>query len=138
MPGIDAARVEAAVRAAEKRTSGELRVAVARFFLGRDVQRAAERTFERLRMHRTRRRNAVLIFLAPLGRRCAVVADSAAHAAVEPAFWQGVVDKLIARFRAGDLTGGLETGIQEIAERLSGPFPFEPGDADELPNTVAR
>ncbi len=138
MRGIQTARVEAAIRAAERRTSGELRVAVARFFLGRDVQRAAQKTFERLGMHRTKRRNGVLIFVAPLGRRCAVVADTAAHGAVEPTFWDGVVQKLVARFRTGDLTGGLEAGVQEIAERLAGPFPFEPGDVDELPNKVTR
>ncbi len=138
MRRIDTARVEAAIRAAERRTSGELRVAVARFFLGRDVRRAAEKTFDRLGMHRTKRRNGVLIFVAPLGRRCAVVADSGAHAAVEPAFWDGVVTKLVTQFRGGQLTAGLEAGIQEIGERLSGPFPFEPGDVDELPDTVAR
>jgi uncharacterized membrane protein len=138
MKGIDSARVEAAIRAAEARTSGELRVAVARFFLGRDVRRAAERTFERLAIHRTKRHNGVLIFVAPLGRRCAVVADEGAHAVVDATFWSGVVDRLLDRFRAGDLTGGLEAGIREIADRLSGPFPFEPGDVNELPDTVAR
>ena len=138
MKGIDSARVEAAIRAAEARTSGELRVAVARFFLGHDVRRAAEKTFDRLGIHQTKRRNGVLIFVAPLGRRCAVIADEGAHGVVDPAFWGAVVDRLLDRFRAGDLTGGLETGIQEIAERLSGPFPREPGDVNELPDTVAR
>ncbi|HVV16843.1 MAG TPA: TPM domain-containing protein [Polyangia bacterium] len=137
MKGIDSARVEAAIRAAEARTSGELRVAVARFFLGHDVRRAAEKTFARLGIHRTKRGNGVLIFIAPLGRRCAVVADEGAHGAVDPAFWGSLVDRLLDRFRAGDLTGGLESGIQEIADRLSGPFPCEPGDVNELPDTVA-
>jgi uncharacterized membrane protein len=138
MKRIDTARVEAAIRAAERRTSGELRVAVARFFLGRDVQRAADKTFARLGMHRTKRRNGVLIFLAPLGRRCAVVADAGAHGAVDPGFWPELVGKLVERFRAGDPTGGLEAAIQEIADRLAGPFPFEPGDVNELPDDVAR
>ena len=106
MKGIDSARVEAAIRAAEARTSGELRVAVARFFLGHDVRRAAEKTFHRLGIHRTKRRNGVLIFVAPLGRRCAVIADEGAHGAVDPTFWGDVVDRLLDRFRAGDLTGG--------------------------------
>ncbi len=137
MKRLDAARVEAAIRAAERRTSGELRVAVARFFLGRDVQRAADKTANRLGMQRTKHRNGVLIFLAPLGRRCAMVADTGAHAAVDPAFWPEVVRKLADRFRAGDPTGGLEAAIQEIADRLAGPFPFEPGDVNELPDRVA-
>jgi uncharacterized membrane protein len=136
MNRLDSRRVEAAIRAAEQRTSGELRVAVARFFLGRDVQRAAHRTFARLGMHRTRHRNAVLIFVAPVGRRCAVVADQGAHAAVDEPFWASVVEKMVARFRTGDLTGGVEAGIWEIGERLSLAFPVEPGDINELPDTV--
>ena len=138
MNRIDAGRVEAAIHAAERRTSGEVRVAVARFFLGRDVQRAAHRTFARLGMDRTKHRNAVLIFVAPVGRRCAVVADAGAHAAVDAAFWPAVVEKMVSRFRAGDLTAGVEAGIQEIAERLAGPFPLEPGDVNELPDTIVR
>jgi len=138
MKPIDAARVETAIRAAERRTSGELRVAFARFFLGRDVQAAAQRTFARQGMNRTKLRNAVLIFVAPVGRRCAIVADEGAHAAVEPAFWASVVAKMVARFRAGDLTGGVEAGIQEIGDRLAGPFPVAPGDVNELPDTVVR
>jgi uncharacterized membrane protein len=138
MKPIDARRVEAAIHAAERRTSGELRVAFARFFLGRDVQRAAQRTFARLGMHRTKLRNAVLIFIAPVGRRCAIVADEGAHAVVAPTFWTSVVEKMVSQFRAGDLTGGVEAGIQEIGEQLAGPFPIQPGDVNELPDTVVR
>jgi len=138
MKPIDSARVEAAIRAAERRTSGELRVAFARFFLGRDVQRAAQRTFARLGMDRTRLRNAVLIFVAPVGRRCAIVADEGAHAAVDATFWASVVEKMVSRFRSGDLTGGVEAGIQEIGDRLAGPFPIAAGDVNELPDTLVR
>ena len=34
---------------------------------------------QRLRMHRTKRRNGVLIFVAPLGRRFAIIADEGMH-----------------------------------------------------------
>lgn len=138
MRPIDAARVEAAIRAVERRTSGELRVAFARFFLGRDVQRAAQRTFARLGMGRTKLRNAVLIFVAPVGRRCAIVADEGAHAVVEPTFWTSVVDKMVAEFRTGDLTAGVEAGIQEIGQHLASRFPIQPGDLNELPDTIVR
>ena len=47
-----------------------------------------------------------------------------------------VVDKMVARFRAGDLTGGVEAGIHEIGERLADRFPIEPGDINELPDTI--
>ena len=49
---MDAERVRAAIEAAERRTSGEIRVSVSRYFWG-DLRAAAELAFERLRMHET-------------------------------------------------------------------------------------
>ena len=40
--GIDLDRIEAAIRSAERRTSGQVRVAVARFYFWGNVRRAAE------------------------------------------------------------------------------------------------
>ena len=50
---IDAPRVQRAIAAAERRTSGEIRVSVSPFFWG-DVRHVAERAFERLGMTATR------------------------------------------------------------------------------------
>jgi uncharacterized membrane protein len=57
---------------------------------------------------------------------------------VEATFWTSVVEKMVARFRAGDLTAGVEAGIQEIGDRLAGPFPIQAGDVNELPDTIVR
>ena len=62
--GIDAGRIEEAIRRAERRTSGEIRVSVSRFFWG-DVHRVADRAFARLGMSATRQRNGVLFFIVP-------------------------------------------------------------------------
>ena len=77
--GIDVGVVEDAIRAVEQRTSGEIRVALARFWFWGDVRRSAEKTFMRLHVDRTRRRNGVLIFLAPWRRRLAVIGDVGAQ-----------------------------------------------------------
>jgi uncharacterized membrane protein len=134
--GIDLDRVEAAIRAAEGGTSGEIRVAVARFYFWGDVRRAAEAAFARLKMHRTRRRNGVLLYLAPRRRRFAVIGDAGVHERVTDAFWSQISRTLEAELQAGELTVGLEHAIATIGGRLAEHFPPDPHDTNELSDRV--
>ena len=143
--GIDLGAVEEAVRLAERRTSGEIRVALARFYFWGDVRRAAERAFGRLGMDRTRERNGVLIFVAPWRRRFALLGDQGIHQRLEPTFWDDLARPLSAALRAGDLTGGLTRAIATIGDRLATHFPLPAAEAgagagsgaNELPDRVA-
>jgi uncharacterized membrane protein len=134
--GIDLDRVEAAIRTAERGTTGEIRVAVARFYFWGDVRRAAEAAFARLGMHRTRRRNGVLLYLAPRRRRFAVIGDAGIHERVTDAFWSEISRTLGRDLQAGELTGGLEHAIATIGDRLAEHFPPDPSDTNELPDRV--
>ena len=137
--GIDVRAVEAAVRAAELRTSGELRVCISRFYFWGDVRRAGERAFRHLKMERTRHRNGVLLFVVPLRRRFVVLGDVGIHQLVAPGFWSDVAARLGAAFKAGERTGGLERAVAEIGEALAARFPPAPGpNVNELPDEVAR
>lgn len=133
---IDVPRIEEALRAAERRTSGEIRVSLAPLFWG-SVSRAAERAFHRLGMTATRERNGVLIFVAPARHRFTVLGDEGIHARVGQDFWERVAQILSEHFRAGDFTTGLVEGIREIGERLAEHFPSAgPRDENELPDEV--
>ncbi|HXT97241.1 MAG TPA: TPM domain-containing protein [Polyangia bacterium] len=134
--GIDVGRVEAAIAAAERVTSGEVRVAISRFYFWGDVRRAADAAFARLHMGRTRHRNAVLVFVAPRLRRFAVLGDVGIHERVTPAFWTEVARDLEATFKKGDLTAGIERAVATIGERLAEHFPPDPATGNELPNRV--
>jgi uncharacterized membrane protein len=134
--GIDLGRVEQAIRAVERRTSGQVRVAVARFYFWGDVRRAADAAFARLRMHRTRRRNAVLLFVAPRRRRFAVIGDAGIHEHVSDRFWSQISEFLETDFRTGDLTSGIEHAIATIGDRLAEHFPPDPAGDNELPDRV--
>ncbi|MFO1487862.1 MAG: TPM domain-containing protein [Verrucomicrobiota bacterium] len=68
--------IVAAIRAAELQTSGEIRVFVSRKNVS-DAVTAAQAEFARLEMHRTRERNGVLIYVAPLSQTFAVIGDRA-------------------------------------------------------------
>ena len=134
--GIDLDRIEAAIRSAERRTSGQIRVAVARFYFWGSVRRAADAAFARLRMSQTRRRNAVLLFVAPRLRRFAVIGDAGIHERVNDEFWSQISDALQADFRGGDLTAGLLHAIDTIGDRLAEHFPPDPIGDNELPDRV--
>ncbi len=130
-------RVEAAIRAAEGRTSGEIRVLISRKVRGEPLEAARER-FARLRMHETAERNAVLILLAVASRRFAVLGDEGIHRVVGQAGWDHLRDGMAERFRGGDFAGGLVYGVEGVAEVLREHFPWREGDVDELPNEVAE
>jgi uncharacterized membrane protein len=133
---IDSERIEEAIRQAERRTSGEIRVSVSRFFWG-DVERVAERAFDRLGMRNTRERNGVLFFLVPARRRFAVVGDEGIHAKVGQDFWERVAAAVSEHLRAGDFTLGLVHGVETVGEQLALHFPFDPAsDTNELANEV--
>jgi uncharacterized membrane protein len=134
--GIDLDRIEAAIRSAERRTSGQIRVAVARFYFWGSVRRAADAAFARLRMNQTRRRNAVLLFVAPRLRRFAVVGDAGIHERVSDAFWTQISGILQTDFRGGDLTAGLLHAIDAVGDKLADHFPPDPIAENELPDRV--
>jgi uncharacterized membrane protein len=135
--GIDVARIEAAIRQAEERTSGEIRVAVSRFYFWGDVRFAAQGAFSRLHMERTRHRNGVLIFVAPRRRQFVVLGDVGIHARAGEAAWAAIAGVMGAEIQRGDLTAGLERGIAEIGERLAKYFPPDSSrDANELSNEL--
>lgn len=133
---IDDDRVKAAIAAAEKQTSGELRVSVSRFFYG-SVRRAAERAFNRLGMRATRDRNGILFFVVPSRRRFAVLGDEGIHRKVGQEFWDKLVAAMSGDFREGKFNEGLIRGIGECGRLLAAHFPYEgERDVNELPDDI--
>ena len=72
-------RIIQAIRDAESKTSGEIRVFIQRGKFETDPLAVAQKKFQRLGMDKTRGRNAVLIFVAPRSRKFAVIGDQAIH-----------------------------------------------------------
>lgn len=130
---IDSARVQAAIEDAEARSSGEVVVSIAEFFLG-NVPRAAHEALERLGVTRTRLRNGVLLFVAPARRRFEILADVGIHAKVASGFWDRVAAALGKRFAAHEYTEGLVEAIEMIGAELALHFPRGPHDINELPD----
>jgi len=134
-PAIDHARVVAAIAAAERRTSGEIRVLLARK-KAPDPVATAQRHFERLGMTRTQARNGVLIFLAPRSRTFAVIGDTAVHEKCGNAFWRLLAAAMELHFKRGEFTEGLVHGIERAGALLAEHFPRGADDRNELPDEI--
>jgi uncharacterized membrane protein len=135
---LDEAAVEAAIARAETRTSGEIRVSIAGFFIG-SSRRLAERAFQRLGLHATRERNGVLLLIVPARRAVVVLGDEAIHAHVGDAFWTAVAARVGTRFRDGHFTQGVVEAVDTIGEALARHFPANPEGGDnpnELPDAI--
>jgi len=139
LQALDHDRIVAAIREAEGRSRGQVRVHVASHAV-EDVQEAAARHFEALGMTKTAERNGVLLFVAPPSRSFAVVGDTAIHERLGPEFWRDVAAAMEADFRAGLYTDGIVKGVARVGEALAAHFPREAGRADvnELPDDVSE
>lgn len=134
---LDNDRLVAAIRAAEARSRGELRVHVTNQ-RPPEVERAARAQFEKLEMTRTALRNGVLIYVAPRSQTFAVIGDTGIHERCGPDFWTGIAAAMEADFRAGRFTDGIVKGVEAAGGELAKHFPREgpSPDVNELSDDV--
>ena len=134
---LEDARIVEAIREAELRSSGEVRVYVSDASVD-DPVAAAREQFARMGMHATAQRNGVLIYVAPRSRNFAIVGDDAVHARCGETFWRDVAGAMSRHFAIDHPTEAIVLGIRKAGELLSNHFPCRPGDRNELPNEVMR
>lgn len=129
-------RIVKAIREAESKTSGDIRVFIQRGKWSADPVIFAQKKFRRLGMHKTRERNAVLIFVAPRAHKFAVVGDTAIHEKCGEQFWQYVVDGMRVHFQNEKFTHALIEAVNEVGKVLATHFPRTSPHANELPDDV--
>lgn len=132
----DEAKIIAAIQAAEKNTSGEIRVHLHEK-IDKTLMKDAQSAFKKMGMHRTAGRNGVLIFLVPLQKQFAILGDQGINQVVPENFWDSVKDKMQAQFRAGNFVAGVCEGIHEVGEQLKSYFPYQDDDQNELPDEIS-
>lgn len=126
-----------AIAAAEKNTSGEIRVHIENHSEKPPLERAQE-VFAFLDMHKTQARNGVLFYVAVQDRSFAIIGDEGIDKAVEGDFWDYTKDVVIGHFKEGRFARGLTEGILRAGDRLKQYFPYSENDRDELPNEISK
>lgn len=129
-------RIVRAIRDAESKTSGEIRVYIQRGKLQRDPLVAAREKFQTLEMDKARHRNAVLIFVVPRAHKFAVVGDAGIHEKCGEQFWQRVAETIHNGFRENQFTEGMHDAIRIIGDELATHFPPTSTSSNELPDDV--
>jgi uncharacterized membrane protein len=133
---LDHDRIIEAIRGAESKTSGEIRVYIQRGKFETDPVMLAQKKFQRLGMYKTRERNAVLIFVAPRAHKFAVVGDQAIHEKCGEQFWQHVVDGMRVHFQNEKFSHALTEAVNEVGKVLAAHFPRTSANANELPDEI--
>jgi uncharacterized membrane protein len=133
---LDHERIVQAIRDAEAKTSGEIRVYIQRGKLSRDALTSAQEQFQRLGMQNTRDRNGVLIFVAPRAHQFALVGDEGIHRKCGDELWQSVVAKMGDHFRSERFSDALVDAIHDVGAVLAKHFPRRGNDSNELPDAV--
>jgi len=129
-------RIVAAIRDAESKTSGQIRVFIQRGKLEVDPLIAAQEKFHRLEMHKTSDRNAILIFVAPRAHKFAVVGDKGIHEKCGESFWQRLVDGMREHFQNEKFSHALVEAIEEAGKALAAHFPRRTTSSNQLPDNV--
>jgi len=125
-----------AIATAELNTSGEIRLHMEdRCKI--DVLDRAAYIFEKLEMHRTAQRNAVLFYLAVKDRRFAILGDAGINQVVPENFWDAIKEIMLGYFKEGNFTDGLSTGILMAGEQLKTNFPYQSDDVNELSDEIS-
>lgn len=128
-------RIVAAVKEAEKQTSGEIRLFIEPRCKGEVLDRAAF-IFHKLGIHNTKHRNGVLFYIAHADRQFAIIGDAGINAVVEDNFWDNIKEEMQRHFAEGKFADGLINGISQSGEALKKYFPHETGDINELPDEI--
>lgn len=132
----DELRIVEAIREAEGRTSGEIRVFIeSRCRFVDPVDRAAE-VFFGLQMEKTEDRNGVLLYVAMKDHQLAIFGDEGIHRIVGTDFWKVEVAKILNAFNAAHHVDGIIEIVGDIGTVLVEHFPYQKEDRNELPDNI--
>jgi len=125
-----------AIERAEHQTSGEIRLHIEKNCKGEVLDRTAW-LFKKLKMHKTRERNGVLIYLSIIDHKFAIIGDAGINEVVPSGFWDDIKEMMTGHFTRGEFTAGLIDGIERTGQHLKQYFPRQIDDINELPDEIS-
>jgi uncharacterized membrane protein len=133
-------RISNKIIEAEKTTSGEIRVGVREkknlLNRGKSIRKLAEEEFFKLNMHNTRDKTGILLYLLLSERQFYILADEGINSKVSQDTWDHVRDEIQDKFKDGQYSRGIISGIEKVGKILSEHFPIKPDDTNELSNKI--
>jgi len=137
------ASIESAIRAAEARTSGEIRFVIEtaldipELWAGLSPRERAAQVFAQMGVWDTELRNGVLIYVLMADRDVEIVADRGAAARIAASEWEAAGRVMEGHFRSAKFAEGALACVAAVGGLLAREFPASAGDRNELPNQPA-
>ena len=129
--------IVAAILAAERNTSGEIRVHIeahTRF----DHYKRAKELFHLLKMDNTKEENGVLIYVAINDQKFTICGDAGIDRVVPKDFWESTKATIEYHFKKGAYKDGIVAGILKAGAELEHHFPWKHDDTNELSNEISK
>lgn len=128
-------RLELKIAAAEMLTSAEFKIIIARHsWFG--MKQKAIRLFKKYRLHKTEKRNAVLVLIVEKDQQLLIYADAGIHSKVGTAQWEAIRDVMLGHFKQRNYAEGVSTGIFLLADTLAEHFPADRDQYQRLSNEI--
>lgn len=129
-------QILSAIKDAELNTSGEIRVHIEDRCKADVLDRAAA-VFASLDMYKTKLRNGVLFYLSVKDHKFAILGDGGINAVVPDDFWDRIKEMMQSKFKEGEFTAGLSSGVIMAGEQLKAHFPYKSDDLNELDDDIS-
>lgn len=133
----DEQQIVAAIKDAENRTSGEIRVHLENHTDEPNLEHA-KHVFEKVGMANTELRNGVLFYLAVQDHQFSIIGDKGINEAVPSDFWDKIRDTMQEHFKKQEFKKGLIRGIEMAGKALKEYFPVQDDDENELPDQISK
>ena len=137
LSAADSQMIVDAIRAAEQKTSGEVRVFIESRCRYMDALDRAAEVFFNLEMDETKERNAVLVYVALKDHQLALFADEGIHQKAGEAYWKNEVALMLNKMSKEDIGCGIADCVSDIGQALHRFFPYQRDtDKNELPDEI--
>jgi uncharacterized membrane protein len=121
----------------EKKTSCEIRIHIEERNDAAVLDRAAF-VFDHLGMHKTKQRNALLVYIQIYPSALAIIGDLGIHPHVNESTWEVWKNQLIEDFSQGHFSQGMSKLLDDVAQHLAPAFPWHTDDINELSDSISR
>ncbi|PTX44401.1 TLP18.3/Psb32/MOLO-1 phosphatase superfamily protein [Christiangramia gaetbulicola] len=127
-----------AIRQAERKTSGEIRVHLEPSTGDQDIFERAMEVFHALKMDNTKESNGVLIYVAVEDRNFVIYGDKGINDVVPDDFWESTKELIVGHFKNGKFKDGLVDGVLKAGEQLQKHFPWDENNTNELSDQISK
>ncbi|MCM4167027.1 hypothetical protein KCTC52924_01884 [Arenibacter antarcticus] len=134
---IEEQEIVEAIRSAEFKTSGEIRVHI-EDGCGKDPFERAKELFHFLKMDNTKHDNGVLIYVAVKEHTFAICGGKGIDEVVPENFWDSTKNTIISHFKGKRFKQGLVEGVLLAGKELNMHFPWQKDDENELSDEISK